>query len=61
MSAWIGPSLDEIAKQLEDGDPGIRVRDSRIDDSFAFIPVNVRDGEEEIVANRLREILTGRG
>ena len=57
-SAWTGPSLDEIVQQLEDGDPGIRVRASQIDDSFSFIPVNVRDGEEEIVANRLREILT---
>ena len=60
-SAWSGPSLDKIAQQLEDGDPGIRVRVSQIDDSFSFIPVNVRDGEEEIVANRLREILTQRG
>ena len=58
---WTGPSVPEILQMLEDGDPGIRVRDSRIDDSFAFIPVNVRDGEEEIVANRLREILTGSG
>jgi hypothetical protein len=60
-SAWSGPSLDKIAQQLEDGDPGIRVRVSQIDDSFSFIPVNVRDGEEEIVANRLREILTRGG
>ena len=56
--SWAGPSLDKIAHMLEDGDPGIRVRVSQIDDSFSFIPVNVRDGEEEIVANRLREILT---
>ncbi len=60
-SAWTGPSLDEIAQRLEDGDPGIRVRVSQIDDSFSFIPVNVRDGEEEIVANRLRDILTQSG
>ena len=56
--AWNGPSIVEIVQMLEDGDPGIRIRESRIDDSFSFIPVNVRDGEEEIVANRLREILT---
>ena len=60
-SAWTGPSVDEIVQALEDGDPGVRVRASQIDDSFAFIPVNVRDGEEEIVASRLREILTGGG
>ncbi len=60
-SAWTGPSLEEIAQRLEDGDPGIRVRVSQIDDSFSFIPVNVRDGEEEIVATRLREILTQGG
>ena len=58
--AWNGPSIIEIVQMLEDGDPGIRIRESRIDDSFSFIPVNVRDGEEEIVANRLREILTQR-
>ena len=56
--SWTGPSLDKIGQMLEDGDPGIRVRVSQIDSSFSFIPVNVRDGEEEIVANRLREILT---
>ena len=56
--SWTGPSLDRIGQMLEDGDPGIRVRVSQIDSSFSFIPVNVRDGEEEIVANRLREILT---
>ena len=57
--AWTGPSMREIVHQLEDGDPGIRIRVSNIDDSFAFIPVNVMDGEEGIVADRLREILTG--
>ena len=56
--SWTGPSLDKIGQMLEDGDPGIRVRVSQIDSSFSFIPVNVRDGEEEIVANRLRDILT---
>ena len=59
--SWTGPSLDKIGQMLEDGDPGIRVRVSQIDSSFSFIPVNVRDGEEEIVANRLREILTQSG
>ena len=56
--AWTGPSQSEVVRLLEDGDPGIRVRASQIDDSFLFIPVNVRDGEEEVVARRLREILT---
>ena len=59
--SWTGPSLDKIGQMLEDGDPGIRVRVSQIDSSFSFIPVNVRDGEEEIVAIRLREILTQGG
>ena len=59
--SWTGPSMEEVIQMLEDGDPGIRVRASQIDDSFLFIPVNVRDGEEEVVANRLREILTGTG
>ena len=53
--------MEEVIQMLEDGDPGIRVRASQIDDSFLFIPVNVRDGEEEVVASRLRDILTGNG
>ena len=43
---------------LEEGEPGIRVRVKSYSDSILFIPVNVRSGEEEVVANRLREILT---
>ena len=59
--SWTGPSMDEVIQQLEDGDPGIRVRASQIDNTFSFIPVNVRNGEEEAVARRLREIFTQGG
>ena len=55
---WTGPSRDEVVRMLEEGEPGIRVRVRSYTDSILFIPVNVRNGEEEVVARRLREILT---
>ena len=51
---------DEVVHQLEDGDPSIRTRPSSFAGGIAFVPVNLRDGEEEIIARRLREILTGK-
>ena len=58
--SWTGPSEDEVVHQLEDGDPSIRTRPSSFAGGIAFVPVNLRDGEEEIIARRLREILTGK-
>ncbi len=58
-SQWRGPSVESAVRMLEDGDPGIRLNDMARKDTLTFFPANVRDGEEEIVANRLREILTG--
>ena len=55
---WTGPTRDEVIRMLEEGEPGIRVRAMSYSDSIIFIPVNVRDGEEEVVARRLKEILT---
>ena len=48
-------------RMLEEGEPSIRVLARPIYDRMNVIPVNLRDGEEEIVARRLRDILTGEG
>ena len=58
--SWNGPDRETVVQKLIDGDPSIRVGAARDADGIAVIPVNLRDGEEEIVASRLREILEGR-
>ena len=58
--SWKGPNRETVVQKLIDGDPSIRVGAARDDNGIAVIPVNLRDGEEEIVASRLREIFEGR-
>ncbi len=58
---YTGPSEDDVLRMLEEGEPSIRVLARPIYDRMNVIPVNLRDGEEEIVARRLRDILTGEG
>ncbi|NQW20637.1 MAG: aminotransferase class V-fold PLP-dependent enzyme [Chloroflexi bacterium] len=50
-----GPSVAEIKKQLEGGDPGIFVGGRG--DEISIVMVNVQDGEEIIITERLNEIL----
>ncbi|MCH8310678.1 MAG: aminotransferase class V-fold PLP-dependent enzyme [Chloroflexi bacterium] len=57
---WNGPTMDRINQMLEDGDPGVRIGASDVGDALAVYPVNLQPGEEEILAARLREVLTGR-
>ena len=57
---YAGPSVEEVIRLLEEGDPGIRILGPPIDYHLNVMPVNLVDGEEEIVARRLREILTSR-
>ena len=57
-SSWRGPSEDEIIDRLADGDPSVRVLPAGTGDGVAVSPVNLLDGEAEIVADRLREVLT---
>ena len=49
---------DEVVQALISGDPSIRVG---VGDSFRpsiwIIPVNVRDGEEEFIVSRLKEVM----
>ena len=48
----------EVIEQLRRGEPPIYLGPAGPDGGIAVVPVNLRDGEEEIVAKRLREILT---
>jgi L-seryl-tRNA(Ser) seleniumtransferase len=55
--SWKGPSEKEIRQRLEDGDPTIRVGSAGPHGGIAIIPVNLQDGDEEILAKRLKEVL----
>ena len=59
--SWQGPKKEEVLRQLEEGDPSIRVRPSDLTTGIDINPVNLQQGEEEIVARRLKEVLTGKG
>lgn len=54
---WDGPSEPEVTEMLRQGDPPIYLAEAGPEGGIAVVPVNLRSGEEEIVANRLREIL----
>jgi hypothetical protein len=56
---WRGPTRDQIVQKLEDGEPGIRVSASNFDGAIGVVPVNLHGDEEVVIAQRLREILTG--
>ena len=52
-----GPSTSEIKALLENGDPGIFVGGGGNKKEINIVMVNVQDGEEIIIAERLNEIL----
>lgn len=58
-ASWKGPSEEDVRQQLEDGDPTIRVGSAGPHGGIAVIPVNIQEGDEEILVRRLREILAG--
>ena len=59
-AGYAGPPEDDVIQALIDGDPSIRVLTRPlIDMPINVIPVCLADGEERIVAQRLREILKG--
>ena len=53
-----GFSDEEVMDRLAGGDPSIQVRSAGPAGGIAIMPVNPRDGEEELIAQRLKEILT---
>ena len=56
--SWTGPSVDRIVEILEDGDPSIRVGSAGSYGGISIIPVDLQAGDEELIARRLKEILT---
>ena len=55
---YAGPPEDDVIRMLLDGNPSVRVLTRPlIDMPINVIPVCLADGEEEIVAQRLKEIL----
>ena len=56
-SGWCGPSPAEVRQCLLDGDPPIHVGMGHYADEINLVMVCLQDGEEEIVADRLLEIL----
>ena len=56
-SSWQGPTQDEVVRLLGDGDPSIQVGSAGFNGGISIIPVNLRSGEEEVIAQRLKEIL----
>ena len=56
-SGYAGPSAAEIRSRLLEGDPPIHVGGGDYRDEIVVVMVNVQDGEEKIIAERLVEIL----
>ncbi len=54
---WRGPSPEEIRKRLLAGDPPIHVGGGGYGGEINLVMVNIRDGEEKGIADRLLEIL----
>ncbi len=56
--SWSGPSEADVVNALEQGDPSIRVGTAGFGGGISVIPVCLQDGEERVVAERLRSILS---
>ena len=55
---WSGPSPAEVRQRLLEGDPSIRVGGGGVRDEINVVMVNIQDGEEKIIADRLFDALT---
>ncbi|MCH8114980.1 MAG: aminotransferase class V-fold PLP-dependent enzyme [Chloroflexi bacterium] len=55
--AYKGPSIAEIKEQLQSGDPAIYVGGAEARGEICIVMVDVRDGEEIIIADRMSDIL----
>ncbi len=58
--SWKGPSSAQVQQALKQGDPPIYIGRGGFKDELYVVPVNLQDGEEQIVARRLRQALTQR-
>ena len=58
---WSGPSAQEVAAALQQGDPPIYLQQLRAPDELMVDPLNVTEAEIDIIIRRLREALTRGG
>ena len=56
--SWKGPSMERVVEMLEDGDPSIRVGSAGNYGGISIVPVDLQPGDEELIAQRLKEIFT---
>ena len=55
---WSGPSAQQVAAALQQGDPPIYLQQLRAPDELMVDPLNVTEDEIDIIIRRLREALT---
>jgi hypothetical protein len=55
--SWTGPNKERVEELLESGEPSIRVRSVGSPRHITISPTNLIDGDEVIIARRIREIL----
>jgi L-seryl-tRNA(Ser) seleniumtransferase len=60
-SDWSGPSAQQVAAALQQGDPPIYLQQLRAPDELMVDPLNVTEDEIDIIIRRLREALAGNG
>lgn len=58
--AALGLTALELVRRLQDGEPSVHANPSRVDDGIVvFSPVALRAGDEQRIADRVREIVRG--
>lgn len=56
--SWSGPSGEEVRAALQKGDPPIYIGRGGYRDELWVTPVTLQPGEEQVVARRLKEVLS---
>tara|TARA_Y100001936_G_C16071493_1_gene670944 strand:- start:597 stop:1709 length:1113 start_codon:yes stop_codon:yes gene_type:complete len=56
-SEWKGIAPEELKRKLESGDPGIYLGDGGYGADMNISMVNIRDGEEKIITEKLKQLL----
>jgi L-seryl-tRNA(Ser) seleniumtransferase len=58
--SWKGPSYVDLLQALQRGEPSIELGYGELRDALWITPVCLQPGQEDVVARRLREVLTVR-
>ena len=58
--SWNGPTQETVLQELIDGDPSIKVKEEPDGLGISVVPTTLLDGEADLVASRLKEILIPR-